>query len=188
MHRNILLDLLRKHKGLNENEIYMIAETIEFVKANEDCFKRELSIGHVTGSAWILDKSHQFVLLTHHRKLDKWFQPGGHCDGDNNILNVALKEAVEETGLADIQALNTEIFDVDIHLIPASGVSQGKVIAAHFHYDIRFLFEADKDIPLIISEESNDLAWVEISNVAKFNDSESMTRMAYKVLSAEYRS
>ena len=68
------------------------------------------------------------------------------------------------------------------------GFTHLNFIAAHFHYDIRFLFEADKDIPLIISEESNDLAWVEISNVAKFNDSESMTRMAYKVLSAEYRS
>lgn len=175
MHRNILLDLLRKHKSFNENEAKMLAETIEFVKENEDCFKRELAIGHVTGSAWIVDKSRNFVLMMHHRKLDKWFQPGGHCDGDNDVLRVALKEAQEETGVADIQILSNEIFDVDVHEIP-----ERKGIAAHFHYDIRFLFEADNDIPLVINEESNDLAWVEIDKVAELNDSESITRMTLK--------
>lgn len=175
MHRNILLNLLKKHKGFDENEAKMLAETIEFVQKNEDCFRRELAIGHVTGSAWILDKSHQFVLLTHHRKLDKWFQPGGHCDGDNDVLNVAMKEAIEETGLTDIKVLSSNIFDVDVHLIP-----KRKGVAEHFHYDIRFLFEADKEIPLIISDESNDLAWVEIAKVAELNDSESITRMTLK--------
>ena len=176
MHRNILLDLLKNHKGFDENESKMLAETIEFVKFNEDCFMRELTIGHVTGSAWIVDKSHRYVLLTHHRKLDKWFQPGGHCDGDKDVLNVAMKEAIEETGVVDIKVLSNDIFDVDVHLIPAR-----KDITEHFHYDIRFLFEADKEIPLVINEESNDLAWVEISKVAELNDSESITRMGRKV-------
>ena len=176
MHRNILLELLNKHKAFDENEAIMLAKTIEFVKSNEDCFMRELAIGHVTGSAWIVDKLHQFVLLTHHRKLDKWFQPGGHCDGDNDVLSVAMKEAIEETGVSDIQVLSSNIFDVDVHLIPAR-----KDIAAHFHYDIRFLFEADKDISLVISDESNALAWVEIAKLAEFNDSESITRMGRKV-------
>lgn len=181
MHRVKLLDLLKKQKGFDANETKMIDETIEFVQTNEDCFKRELSIGHVTGSAWIVDKSRQFVLLTHHRKLNKWFQPGGHCDGDSDVLNVAMKEAIEETGVADIQVLSDEIFDVDVHLIP-----QRKDIAAHFHYDIRFWFEADKNIPLVISEESNDLAWIEIAKVSELNDSESITRMARKVLNSEF--
>jgi 8-oxo-dGTP pyrophosphatase MutT (NUDIX family) len=172
MHRNILLDLLRKHKGFDENEAKMLAETIEFVESNEDCFKRELEIGHVTGSAWIVDKSRNFVLMMHHRKLDKWFQPGGHCDGDNDVLRVAMKEAIEETGVADIQVFSNEIFDVDVHLIP-----ERKDVVAHYHYDIRFLFEADKEISLVINEESNDLAWVKIDKVAELNNSESITRM-----------
>ena len=177
MHRNMLLDLLGKHKGFNESEAKMIAETIEFVNQNPDCFKRELAVGHVTGSAWILDKSRTFTLLTHHAKLDKWFQTGGHCDGDNDVLNVAMKEAIEETGVADIKALSNEIFDVDIHEIPAR-----KGLEAHLHYDIRFLFEIDKAIPLIISDESNDLAWVELSAVKSLNESESISRMVAKTV------
>jgi 8-oxo-dGTP pyrophosphatase MutT (NUDIX family) len=180
MHRKIILDLLRKHKGFDENEANMLAEMIDFVEKYKDCFERELAIGHVTGSAWIVDKSRNFVLMMHHRKLDKWFQPGGHCDGDNDVLRVAMKEAQEETGLSDIQIVSNEIFDVDVHLIP-----QRKDIAAHFHYDVRFLFEADKEIPLIINEESNDLAWVKLSEVKSHNNSDSIMRMVRKMLSYE---
>ncbi len=175
MHRNILLNLLRKHKGFDKNETTMLSETIDFVKMHEDCFKRELAIGHVTGSAWILDESRKNVLMMHHRKLDKWFQPGGHCDGDNDVLRVALKEAHEETGVTDIEVLSHEIFDVDVHEIP-----ERKGILAHFHYDIRFLFEVDKGIQLIGNAESNDVAWVKLPEVKSHNDSDSIMRMVRK--------
>lgn len=177
MHRQQLLNLLKNYIPTDTNELRMRNETIEFVKKNEDCFKRELLEGHVTGSAWIVDKTHQNVLLIHHKKLNQWFQPGGHCDGDSDVLNVALKEANEETGLLDILLLSQQIYDIDIHLIP-----QRKDVPAHYHYDVRFIFEGDKNQELIISEESNDLAWISIEKMAEFNNSESMLRMARKVI------
>ncbi len=177
MHRNKLLDLLEKYIPFDADELQMRSKTIEFVKNNPDCFERELLVGHVTGSAWITDKSRAFVLLIHHRKLNRWLQPGGHCDGDANVLNVAMKEANEETGLLDIQALSPEIFDVDVHEIPAR-----KDIPAHLHYDVRFLLEADKNEQLLISDESNDLAWVELSKLSEYNNSESIMRMGRKIL------
>lgn len=176
MHRKILLDLLEKHSPIDENELKMTNETIEFVKINEDCFKRELLIGHVTGSAWIVNATRTHVLMMHHRKLNQWFQPGGHCDGDSDVLNVALKEANEETGLKNLKVVNGEIYDVDVHLIP-----ERKGIPAHFHYDVRFLIEADMNEPLIVTEESNDLAWVSLEKIAVHNDSESIMRMARKI-------
>ena len=175
MHRNQLNELLQKHTPFNEQEAIFTKQITEFVKENTDCFERSLLIGHVTGSAWIVDKSQQFTLLTHHRKLDKWFQTGGHCDGDSDVLNVALKEAQEETGLADIQIISPDIFDIDIHEIP-----ERKGIPAHLHYDVRFLLEADMNEPLTVSSESTDLAWVAISEVQKLNDSESIMRMVLK--------
>lgn len=176
MHRKILLDLLEKHSPIDENELKMTNETIEFVKTNEDCFKRELLIGHVTGSAWIVNNTRTHVLMMHHRKLNQWFQPGGHCDGDPDVLNVALKEANEETGLKNLKVVNGEIYDVDVHQIP-----ERKGIPAHFHYDVRFLIEADMNEPLIVTEESNDLAWVSLEKIAEHNDSESIMRMARKI-------
>jgi 8-oxo-dGTP pyrophosphatase MutT (NUDIX family) len=175
MHRNSLLQLLKNHKPFTPEETQFKQQMIEFVEQNPDCFERSLLIGHVTGSAWILDKSHQFTLLTHHRKLDKWFQTGGHCDGDSDVLNVALKEAQEETGLSDIQIISPNIFDIDIHEIP-----ERKGIPAHLHFDVRFLFETDMNQAFTVSSESTDLAWVALSEVSKLNDSESIMRMVLK--------
>ena len=175
MHRNKLLTLLKNHNPTDLQEAIFNEQITKFVQENPDCFERSLLIGHVTGSAWIVDKSRQFTLLTHHRKLDKWFQTGGHCDGDSDVLNVALKEAQEETGLSDIQILNSDIFDIDIHEIP-----ERKGIPAHLHYDVRFLFEADMNEVFTISSESTDLAWIALSEVSKLNDSESIVRMVRK--------
>jgi 8-oxo-dGTP pyrophosphatase MutT (NUDIX family) len=177
MHRNPLLQLLKNHQPSTTEETQFKQQMIDFVEQNPDCFERSLLIGHITGSAWIVDKSRQFTLLTHHRKLDKWFQTGGHCDGDSDVLNVALKEAQEETGLLDIQVISPNIFDIDIHEIPAR-----KGVPQHLHYDVRFLFEADMNEPLIVSSESSDLAWVALSKVSQLNDSESIMRMVRKDL------
>lgn len=176
MHRNKLLNLLTNHHTTDPQEILFTKQIASFVNENPDCFERTLLTGHVTGSAWIVDKTQQFALLTHHRKLDKWFQTGGHCDGDSDVLNVALKEAYEETGLSDIQLISPEIFDIDIHEIP-----ERKDIPAHLHYDVRFLFEADMGKQIIVSSESTDLAWVALLEVSKLNNSESIMRMVRKV-------
>jgi 8-oxo-dGTP pyrophosphatase MutT (NUDIX family) len=154
----------------------MWIDTLHFVQQNPDCFERSLPIGHVTGSAWIIDHSHKYVLLMHHRKLDRWFQPGGHADGVPDVRQVALKEAQEETGLADIQILIPEIFDIDVHLIPATPKD-----VAHYHYDIRFLMKADRSQPLQINSESKNLAWVLLEDVPQYNNSESIMRMVNKM-------
>lgn len=175
MNRNPLLQLLHVYQPTDVEEQRMWLETIEFIKQNPDCFERSLSIGHITGSAWVIDESGQFVLLMHHRKLDRWFQPGGHADGESDVLQVALKEAQEETGLEDIKVVSTAIYDVDVHLIPANTKDP-----AHFHYDIRFLLQADKNEALKINSESKNLVWVALQEVSRYNDSESIMRMARK--------
>ena len=139
-------------------------------------FQRTHLPGHITGSAWIIDTSRQYVLLTHHAKLNKWLQPGGHADGDENVLRVALREAEEETGVKHFTLLDTDIFDIDVHPIPAR-----KDMVAHDHYDIRFLLQADRNTPLIITEESHDLGWVKLEELGTYNDSHSLLRMAEKV-------
>ena len=176
MKRTPLLKLLQLHQPSDNEEYRMWIETIDFIQQNPDCFERWLSIGHITGSAWIVDKTHKQVLLMHHRKLDRWFQPGGHADGEADIQQVALKEALEETGLTTIQVVDTRIFDIDIHLIPANTKDP-----AHFHYDIRFLMQADCNEPLQINNESKNLAWVLLEDVHRYNNSESLIRMVKKI-------
>ena len=153
----------------------MVAATIEFVETHADCLLRSQLTGHLTGSAWIVDPSRRLTLLTHHRKLDKWLQLGGHADGDPDLLAVALREAREESGLTGLRAVSPEPFDIDRHRIPAR-----KDVPEHWHYDLRFMIEADPAAPLTVTDESHDLAWVAVNEVTHLNAEESMARMVRK--------
>ena len=146
---------------------------------HQDAFLRSHLPGHITGSAWIIDKESGDVLLTHHAKLNRWLQPGGHADGDENVMRVAAREAQEETGLQQLTLVSDKIFDIDIHTIPARGD-----MPAHLHFDIRYLFYSDKKHPLVITHESHDLRWIALAGVADVcQGNESMMRMARKASS-----
>lgn len=124
------------------------------------CFFRDYLPGHVTGSAWIVNETGSHTLLIHHAKLNKWLQPGGHADGDENIFAVALREAQEETGLRNLCPLTENFFDIDIHTIPAR-----KDFPEHLHFDIRFIFQASQHEALVVSAESNQVAWFALDEV-----------------------
>jgi 8-oxo-dGTP pyrophosphatase MutT (NUDIX family) len=175
--REALLEKLRAHaaRGLDAQEAAMAAEMIRFVEENPQCAERSLAVGHLTGSAWIVDAARKRTLLTHHRKLEIWVQLGGHADGDLDIAGVAMREALEESGLTRLRLVDTAIFDVDRHWIPERKGEPG-----HWHYDVRFMIEADEAEPLVISSESKDLRWVEIARMSDFSTEESMLRMARK--------
>ncbi|MBL9212560.1 MAG: NUDIX hydrolase [Opitutaceae bacterium] len=177
MHRTRVLALLRAHAARisDAHESAMTAATLAFVTAQPDCLQRTCEPGHLTGSAWIVSPDRSRVLLTHHRKLDKWLQLGGHADGDPDLLGVALREGREESGLASLRVLASGIFDLDRHWIPPRHTDPG-----HHHYDLRFLFEADPREPLTLSHESKELAWVELDRVTALNPEESMARMVRK--------
>jgi 8-oxo-dGTP pyrophosphatase MutT (NUDIX family) len=171
------LELLSAHlpRAATPEEAEAVAATLAFIRAHPDHLLRTCREGHLTGSAWIVSPDRQRTLLTEHRKLHKWLQLGGHADGDPDLRAVALREAREESGLTRLRPLGAGLFDVDRHRIPARGAEP-----EHWHHDLRFLFEADPEEPLVLSSESKALAWVELSAVAGLNAEESMARMVRK--------
>lgn len=175
MHRTRLLDLLNQYTPINNEEKSMRDNTVAFVETEKDCFERSLQVGHITGSAWILDSTRSRALLMHHRKLERWFQPGGHCDGEADVQRVAFREATEETQIR-VKPADNQIFDIDIHPIPARGDEP-----EHLHYDIRFLFEALPNQTIGTGNaEAKNLAWVELAEVTQYNNSPSIMRMVEK--------
>jgi 8-oxo-dGTP pyrophosphatase MutT (NUDIX family) len=154
MKRTVLLEQLKRYEPSFKEEIDFKHRMISFIHENPDCFERTLEQGHITASAWLLNNEGSKALLMHHAKLNAWFQLGGHCDGDPDVVRVAIKEAQEESGILGIEAISRDIFDIDIHLIP-----ENKKEKAHYHYDVRFLLRVASDEQMVQNHESKELRW-----------------------------
>jgi 8-oxo-dGTP pyrophosphatase MutT (NUDIX family) len=203
MHRDPLLRLLAAYAVRFPAERAVVERFTAFVAAHPDCFERTCVPGHVTGSAWVVSHDHARFLLTHHRKLGRWLQVGGHSDGDPDTAAVALREATEESGMAglalasiggrasasiggcasaSIGGLASEAFeplDLDAHEIPARGDEP-----AHVHYDVRFLVVAPPGATIAISEESLDLRWFPADAPLGVASDESVARLMRKARAA----
>jgi 8-oxo-dGTP pyrophosphatase MutT (NUDIX family) len=173
-----LITALRDYKTIFDEEREFIPRFIQLLQ-HPDSFQRHHLPGHITASSWIISNDGSKVLLVKHAALKKWLQPGGHADGDENVMRVAIKEANEETGLTNLTPVGSGILDIDIHPIPAR---KDLSFPAHDHYDVRFLFQADETDPLKISDESTDLRWINMSELEKFNSERSILRLRSKVL------
>ena len=177
MHRQELLSLLRDYHPRFMEEAAFARRAYQFVSEHPDCFDRELAHAHVTGSAWVVNPARSHALMMHHVKHDQWFQPGGHADGDADILRVALRETSEETGIepAQIRLLDGKVFDLDIHEIPHTHDAP-----RHEHIDVRFLVEIDDRLPIPGNDESHQVLWVPLMAVSRFNNNRSTYRMVEK--------
>lgn len=159
MDRITLRNQFATYRTPYEEESDFIAD---FAELTQDplAFKRDRMDGHFTASAWVVNHGRTHTLLTLHRKLGRWLQLGGHADGNENLMEVAMQEAREESGLTSLQMVDSTIFDIDKHIIP-----ERPHVPQHFHFDVRYLFEADINEHLLMSNESISLAWIAFDSV-----------------------
>jgi 8-oxo-dGTP pyrophosphatase MutT (NUDIX family) len=158
------------------DEVAYVRRAIELINRDERVFERAMPI-HVTASTWVVSPDREKVLLMHHRKYGHWFQPGGHADGDPEVLRVALRECSEETGVAPehIRLIDPAVFDIDIHSVPTVGEIPG-----HDHIDIRFVVEIDDRLAIPGNNESHDIRWFPLHEVMHYNNFRSTHRMLEK--------
>ena len=170
-----MIGALQQYAAVWQDERSVADQFLALLGDPGDPFVRERVAGHFTASSWLVDASGKRVLLTHHRKLDRWLQLGGHADGDRDLARVALREAEEESGLQGLR-VEDRVFDLDRHWIPERGD-----VAGHWHYDVRYVVHAGDDERFVVSEESHDLAWRDIDAIAEDDAADpSLRRMARK--------
>lgn len=172
-----LRDQLHGYRDAWPGEAAVVDQFEHLLADIREPFARSRLEGHFTASSWLVDRAGTRILLTHHRKLGRWLQLGGHADGDRDLAQVALREAQEESGLPDLR-VEPDLFDLDRHWIPERGAVPG-----HWHYDARYVVRAGAEERFQVSAESIDLAWRSIVELAEAPGTDaSLRRMALKWL------
>ena len=176
--RAILRNQLQAYKPSYEAEKAFRERMLFLLDEYPNCFERSLLHAHFTASAWLVNRELTHCLLTHHTKLDRWLQIGGHADGETELRKVCLKEVTEESGLQNICLADGEIFDLDIHLIP-----ERKGIPAHDHYDVRFLVYGNMEEEIRFNHESKSMKWLKLEEARTYyRKNDSIARMINKTL------
>ncbi|XVN43297.1 MAG: NUDIX hydrolase [Candidatus Rickettsia vulgarisii] len=147
-----------EYNSIFPEEMECKEKILQFLDNCQRPFDRETKEGHFTAGSLLLNSDKTKFLVMHHRKLNVWLHLGGHCDGNGDLLSVAIREAQEESGILEIEPLSKEIFDIDIWQIPTSLDEQ-----EHCHYDIKFLLKTVGSDNYIKNEESYDLKWLDLN-------------------------
>lgn len=186
--RDAVRAVLARYVEAHPADRAVVARIRGLVESRPDCLLRSCEIGHVTASALVLSPDLGSCLLTHHKKLDRWLQLGGHVDGEPEPHLSALREAVEESGMSGFDfwddAAEPLPFDLDVHPIPAR-----RDEPEHEHHDFRYLLVARAGETFRVGDESNDLAWFPLDRVAARSGGrdESLARLARRALEAVAR-
>lgn len=154
-------------------------QILDFIDAHPDALHRSCTTGHLTGSALVVDPDSRNTLLLFHAKVQRWLQPGGHADGDANLARVALREATEETGIADLTVV-TPAIDLDVHVFHSAAGTEPD----HLHLDVRHLVIAPAGAVGEVNHESERLAWVAVDDLLSYDVDPGTVRMARAGLAA----
>ena len=173
---------IKNYIPVNEQESKDKEIIIDFINKNEDVLTRENEVAHLTSSGFIVNKNRDKVLMIHHNIYNSWGWTGGHADGDSDLLEVAIKEAKEETGITNVRPIIDDICCIDI-LTVKGHIKKGKYIAPHLHLSVAYVLEADETEEVKVKEDENSgVKWVDIDKVLELTDEEHMKDVYSKLI------
>lgn len=149
-----LIRALQEYEPDNEQEKNDKSVMLELLAAQENILTRENRTAHFSASAWLLNKEHTKVLMVYHNLYHSWSWTGGHADGEPDLLAVAKREAMEETGITDIQAVSDRIFSIEILTVDGH-MKKGSYVPSHLHLNVTYLLEADDQETLHVKPDEN---------------------------------
>ena len=150
---------IARYEPFNEQEMRDRDVILRFLEENDNAFLRENLIAHMTASAWVVNPKRDKVLMVYHRIYDSWSWTGGHADGEEDLLTVALREVTEETGVTHVRPVSKDIFSLETLTVDGHE-KRGEYVPSHLHLNLTYLLEADDTEPLRICEDENKgVAW-----------------------------
>lgn len=172
---------IEEYVPYNEQEEKDKSTILKYIHSFDNVLTRENEFGHFTASSWVVNKERTKVLMIYHNIYKSWAWTGGHADGDSNLLNVAIREIQEETGIENVNPIKDDIFSMEIICVNGH-VKRGKYVSSHVHLNLTYLLEADENEKVKIKEDENSgVKWVDINDSISLS-SEPWMREIYKKL------
>lgn len=162
-----LINALQSYVPYNEQEERDRDIMLQLLKTQENILERENQTAHFSASSWLLNKEHTKVLMIYHNIYHSWSWTGGHADGEANLLEVAKREAMEETGIKNITTVSDEIYSVEILTVDGH-VKRGSYVPSHIHLNVTYLMEADEQEVLRVKpDENSGVKWFFLDEALK---------------------
>lgn len=182
----MLEKLIEGYLPWNEQEREDRRLMLKYIRENSDILLRSNETFHFTASAWVTDPAHKKILMLYHNIYNSWSWPGGHADGEADLLNVAMREVSEETGIENLKAVDEKPLSLEILTVNAH-FKKGKYVAPHLHLNLTYLIEAnDADMLKVKPDENSALKWFDMDEAVQASSEPDM-RVVYEKLNQKLR-
>lgn len=183
-----IYEQIKAYRPWNEQERQDQAVILAFLDKNPDAFYRTNLLAHMTASAWVVNPQRSKVLMVYHRLYDSWSWAGGHADGEEDLLAVALREVREETGVQCLRPVTEEIYSLEVLTVDGHE-KHGQYVPSHLHLNVTYLLEAEEDQPLRVCEaENSGVAWFSLADVLSASTEPWFVERIYKKLNEKLNS
>lgn len=183
-----IIEALECYRPWNEQEARDCAELLRRLKSGEELYSRDNASAHLTASAWVVSPDRTQVLLAYHNLYHSWAWLGGHADGDRDLLEVALREVREESGLADVRPVSPDIYSLEILTVDGHE-KRGKYVSSHLHLNLTYLLEADPAAPVRCKPDENSrVGWFALEDAVAASSEPWFQERIYGKLNAKLSS
>lgn len=177
------IEAIKAYEPINEQEAAEKRVILQYINDYpHNILLRENEFGHLTSSGFIMNKTLDKVLMVHHNIYNTWAWTGGHADGDEDLLHVAIKEAKEETGVKHVEPLFEDIASIDV--LPVWGhVKKGVYVPTHMHLSVAYVLIADEEEELQIkADENSGVKWLNADELHKYSDEKEILEVYKKLI------
>ena len=183
-----IYEQIKAYRPWNEQERQDQAVILAFLDKNPDAFYRTNLLAHMTASAWVVNPQRSKALMVYHRLYDSWSWTGGHADGEEDLLAVALREVREETGVQRLRPVTEDIYSLEVLTVDGHE-KHGKFVPSHLHLNVTYLLEAEEDQPLRVCEaENSGVAWFSLADALAASTEPWFIERIYKKLNEKLNS
>ena len=180
-----ILDDLEVYRPWNEQEARDVEELLRRLRSGEELYTRDNASAHLTASAWVVSPDRTQVLLAYHNLYHSWAWLGGHADGERDLLNVAMREVREESGLSDVRPVTDALYSVEILTVDGHE-KRGKYVSSHLHLNVTYLLEADPAAPVRCKPDENSrVGWFALEDAIAASTESWFRERIYSKLNAK---